>query len=569
MRFPERHRYPVALIAGMAVGLAFPLPGYSALAMIGPGLFLVAGIGLSPLQAFRLGYAGGLVLFLTSLRWLLDIPVLAGAVAAWLALSAYCALYPALWVLFATWLSGATSQSSQHTPVIESNAASRPAALSAWKHSLVQWVRWSWWVRFRWILGSAAAWVLLEMVRGWLLGGFPWNLLGSAFYKTLPLLQLAAWTGIYGLSFLGVWASLSLMSAALAILFRSESRWSWTGELRIPILFLLVLGAMGVRRFMTPHEGRGSIRVVLIQPSIPQTLIWDAEAATNRFEQILELSRQALREPAEVLVWPEGSLPGIGRNEYDRMLELTRSKGVQWILGGDETERTDAGVQVYNSAFLVGKSGVLESTYRKRRLVIFGEYVPFERALPFLRHLTPIGGSFSEGGQVVLFELAGGKGRAAPVICFEDVFPHGARTHVSLRTDFLLELTNDGWFGEGSAQWQHLAAAVFRAVENGVPVVRCTNTGVTCWIDRHGIVRQMLEVEGRGVYGAGHLVCEIPLGQQRETTFYRERGDWFGWGCVVSAVWLGGRKWLVGKVKRGSEERETVQKEGDEKDLKA
>jgi apolipoprotein N-acyltransferase len=249
------------------------------------------------------------------------------------------------------------------------------------------------------------------------------------------------------------------------------------------------------------------------------------------------------------------------------MLELTRAKGVQWILGGDETERTDAGIQVYNSAFLVGKSGGLESTYRKRRLVIFGEYVPFERALPFLRHLTPIGGSFSEGREVVLFELAGGKGRAAPVICFEDVFPRGARTHVSLRTDFLLELTNDGWFGEGSAQWQHLAAAVFRAVENGVPVVRCTNTGVTCWIDRHGIVRQMLEVEGRGVYGAGHLVCEVPLGQQRETTFYRERGDWFGWSCVVSVLWMGGRKWLVGKRKQGEGPGERQGNEGDKKDL--
>jgi apolipoprotein N-acyltransferase len=205
---------------------------------------------------------------------------------------------------------------------------------------------------------------------------------------------------------------------------------------------------------------------------------------------------------------------------------------------------------VYNSAFLIGKTGNLEATYRKRRLVIFGEYVPLERFLPFLRHLTPIGGSFSEGEKVVLFDLGEGRGKAAPVICFEDVFPHGARTHASFETDFILELTNDGWFGEGSAQWQHLAAAVFRAVENGVPVVRCTNTGITCWIDRHGIVRQILEVDGNNVYAANFLSCEVPLGQQRETTLYREYGDWFGWSCVVGIVGFGGRKWLMQRAKR-------------------
>lgn len=551
MRFPERYRYPVALCAGLGLALSFPLPGYTGLALVGPGLLLAASVGLSPLQAFRVGYAAGLVLFLTSLRWLLDIPETAGAVAAWLALSAYCAVYPALWVLACTWLADA---------FIESPADAAPPAgfqrqhftFGAWKKSLHRWVQWSWWTRFRWILGSAAVWVFLEMVRGWLLGGFPWNLLGSAFYQTLPLIQLAAWTGIYGLSFLAVWASLSLTSAMMAIVFRSDSRWSWTGELRVPLLLILVLAGVGVRRFMTPDERQGSVRLALIQPSIPQTLIWDPGAATNRFEQILQLSRQALQEPVDVLVWPEGSLPRISREDYERMLQLTRSKGVKWILGSDEPESDGTEWRVYNSAFLIGKNGALEATYRKRRLVIFGEYVPFERFLPFLRHLTPIGSSFSEGDRPVIFDLGEGKGRSAPVICFEDVFPHGARTHVSRDTDFLLELTNDGWFGEGSAQWQHLAAAVFRAVENGVPVVRCTNTGVTCWIDRHGIRRQTLGEGAKGVYGPGYLICEIPLGQQRETTLYREKGDWFGWSCVLGTVWWTGRKWLVRQGKKHS-----------------
>jgi apolipoprotein N-acyltransferase len=386
----------------------------------------------------------------------------------------------------------------------------------------------------------------LEMLRGWLLGGFPWNLLGTAFYKSLPLVQLASWTGVYGLSFLSVWASLALVSATLAIAFRKDSRWAWTAELRVPLICVLILGSVGVRRIMSGASETGSVRLALIQPSIPQTLIWDPTAATNRYEQILALSKRALENPVDAIVWPEGSLPEIDRDQFERMLAVTRPKAVKWILGGDETEKTDGELKVYNSGFLIGTNGQLESTYRKRRLVIFGEYVPLEKSLPFLKYLTPIGGSFSEGKGPVGFELGAGKGVASPVICFEDVFPHGARTHVHAGIDVLLELTNDGWFGEGSAQWQHLAAAVFRAAENGVPVVRCTNTGITCWIDRYGRVREILQVDGINPYGAGYLIAEVPLGTQKEATLYREKGDWFGLSCVAVTLY----SWLRNQLGR-------------------
>jgi apolipoprotein N-acyltransferase len=100
----------------------------------------------------------------------------------------------------------------------------------------------------------------------------------------------------------------------------------------------------------------------------------------------------------------------------------------------------------------------------------------------------------------------------------------------------LVNLTNDGWFRKSAEQWQHLANAIFRAVENGVPLVRCANNGVTCWIDAHGRVREILRDKSGSVYGIGAMTVEIPIGERREPTFYGRHGDWFGWGCVALAA---------------------------------
>ena len=162
----------------------------------------------------------------------------------------------------------------------------------------------------------------------------------------------------------------------------------------------------------------------------------------------------------------------------------------------------------FNAAFLFSPDGRFRNVYHKQNLVIFGEYIPLVRWLPFIKWFTPITGSFASGTKAVPFELerwppvrhesirivqTPGRRPALPnrvktstLICFEDVFPHLAREYVQDDTDFLVNLTNDGWFGEGAAQWQQAVTAVFRAVENGVPLVRCCNNGLTCWADANG-----------------------------------------------------------------------------------
>jgi apolipoprotein N-acyltransferase len=194
---------------------------------------------------------------------------------------------------------------------------------------------------------------------------------------------------------------------------------------------------------------------------------------------------------------------------------------------------------IFSTAVSSSVRKAVTSIYRKRRLVMFGEYVPLSHWLPFLKYLTPITGGFTPGTRAVPFEMTNLNVRVSVLICFEDIFPQLAREYVDDDTDFLVNLTNNGWFGEGAAQWQHGAAAAFRAIENGLPLVRCSNNGLTCWIDSRGRMHDVLEDGERGIYGPGFETVQIPTlfpGEKRAPTFYRRHGDWFGWGCVVFAA---------------------------------
>ena len=159
----------------------------------------------------------------------------------------------------------------------------------------------------------------------------------------------------------------------------------------------------------------------------------------------------------------------------------------------------------------------------------------YDGRLPFVKWFTPIEGGFTPGDRPVPFEVENPKVTTSVLICFEDVFPHLARQYAEDDTDFLVNLTNNGWFGESAAQWQHAAGALFRAIENGLPLIRCSNNGLTGWVDLHGRLRQVFRDDHGTIYGPGFLSTEIPLpalGAKRTLTFYNRHGDWFGWACV-------------------------------------
>lgn len=543
---PPAPRTVLALLVGLLWALAFPHFGWTLCAWLAPGLLLLAGLGVSVREAMRLGYLAGLVHNLVALYWLLNIPFAYGNVAGWLALSAYCALFPAIWMGLCH-----RAVPGRKAPVLSATATpgTEPFSLGAAPLRLrgrtwealrdlldANWIKRQWW-----LLLAALSWVGLEFFRGWFLSGFPWNFLAASQFKSVPLIQLAGITGVHGVSFIIVWVSLSLATAAATVAVRPQTRFAWKNELTPALIILLVIISWGVARTTRPLPASDrSAKLALVQPSIPQTLIFDPAAVTNRFNHLLELSARALATEPDALIWPEASLPAIDLDSFERFRALIRGARTPVIFGADDAERIQDGPRErylnYNAAFLFGGNGAFQSRYRKQRLVIFGEYTPGARWLPFLADWFPAGQGFATGEAPENFRIFPLAANVMVNICFEDNFTDLVRAQVRPDTDFVLNLTNNGWFGESAAQWQHAANAVFRAVENGVPLVRCTNNGLTCWIDEQGRLREVFRDDQGSVYGSGIAVFEVPLlpsGTAREPTFYAQFGDWFAWLCLA------------------------------------
>ena len=548
-RLDSSARVGLAIIGGLLSAAAFPKIGVAGFAWVAPGLILSSALGANGRRAFRLGYAAGLAYFLTSLYWLLNIPVAKIFPSlAWAGLSAFLAVYMGCWV----WLCWRLAPGQ---PMGSAASAESPGFRDGCERLLAA----HWGQRTLWALSCAALWVTWEMVQARLFTGFPWNLLGASQYRMLPLIQIASWTGIYGVSFLAVWFSVSGLSAVAYLFCLAQQSRRWIGgELALPFLVVMAIIYFGVRVVVAPSTGP-SLKLALVQPSIPQRWIWSPADSARRFEQLLALSEQALTNRPQVLVWPEAAAPGFIRwqtNIYQAVSNLVQRHQVWLVMGGDDAvprnDAPDAPMDAYNSSFLVSPQGALQAVYRKQRLVIFGEYLPLHRWLPFLEEWTGMG-SFTAGRAPVPFRIPELGVTMSVLICFEDIFPHHTRAYVEEDTDFLLNLTNNGWFGESAAQWQHAASAIFRAVENRVPLVRCANNGLTCLVDPFGRVSQVFFPGSNDIYGVGVKVVEVPLlgGHPRTPTFYRRFGDVFGWSCVLWSGLLVGETWLrAGRQRR-------------------
>ncbi len=525
-----RSGYLAAAGAGLLLASAFPNLNWAGFAWVAPALLLAAARGQTGAHAFRVGLVGGLAFWLASLSWLLLIPVTGLPMLGWFSLSAFMATFTGVWL----WL------------------------VANLKFQISNSISDSWFRRTLWTIVGAAIWVALEMIRARIFGGFPWNLLGVSQFKIVPLIQLASVAGVYGVSFLVVWFSLALFSAAQLILRQPTKRMAWQAEMILPLLVTLGLFVGGF--FALNHDvvTENILRVTIIQPSVPQTLIWSAKADAQRFQDLLQQSQVALEaakgerkievslvstnggSPAaspgsktDLVLWPESAVPNMDDDIYHAIQQFAQSNHVWIILNAEDVEFHPTATNYFNAALLFRPDGQLAQIYHKRQLVIFGEYVPLVRWLPFLQWFTPITGGWTSGEKPGTFDLE--KCKASPLICYEDTFPGTAREAAADDIDFLVNLTNDGWFGRGAAQWQQAAAAVFRSVENGVPLVRCANNGVSCLIDAHGRVTSILTDESGSVHGRGALTVEIPLlapAEKTAATFYHRHGDWFGWSCV-------------------------------------
>ena len=456
---------------------------------------LVAAWGTDLRRSFQLGLVAGLAFWLPSLWWLTKVTP-----PGWLGMALYCALYPALFVVGAAlW--------------------SRRWGCDGWLRNLA------------FMAFAAAWWAGLELARSLWFTGFPWNPLGATQYRNAALLQSAAWGGVSSVSALVVWVNAGLALTALQYLER-KGHWGRRPHPEVIAAFLLVALAFwwGVDRLRATPPGQPPLRVALIQTGIPQEEKWDEATVSTIYARLRQLTLGALRAgKSDLIIWPETALPddvATSQPSYDLVYELV-TNGTPILVGSMDTFWPEQGHPIfYNSSFLFDLTGEPLEVYNKQHLVPFGEYIPLPRVLPFLKALTPIQESFSPGQTSTVFVLPG---RATPfsvLICFEDTVPALARRAVRGGARLLINQTNDAWFDPAAASRQHMIQSILRAVENGVPLVRVANTGVSCVIDRRGVVMARLENETGGILFPGFNLAEVrPAPLQFPLTFYTRHGD--------------------------------------------
>jgi apolipoprotein N-acyltransferase len=399
-------------------------------------------------------------------------------------------------------------------------------------------------VRLMVMLGLAGIWVVIEWTRTWFLGGFPWLPLSASQWERASILQIAAITGAYGVSFVLVMMNLGFAAYAHRLFREGVTGINKRSQEFFLALFLLLVCVSVHFQELFNRRGHSQpfARIAVVQPYIPQDVKWDESRAPDILEVLRNTTLAAARTRPDLMVWPEASTPMAVRGDESArgfVESLVKTAGVPLLLGSIAIENPDSpNERWYNGAFLVTPDGGLaESYYAKRKLVPFGEFVPLRPLLGWIGKFVPIGGDFTPGdsSSPILAMLGGKPEVVGPLICYEDIYPHLARFSTISGSALLTVVTNNGWFGEGGAAYQHAAHSVLRAVETRRPVLRVGNGGWSGWIDEFGNVRQVVTDASGTIYFRGTQTLEIQRDGRwiDQTTFYTEWGDWF---VLVSAL---------------------------------
>jgi apolipoprotein N-acyltransferase len=431
-----------------------------------------------------------------------------------------------------------------------------------------------------WPLMAAATWTALELVRARLGPGFPWLFLGYTQYRFAALRQMAAFGGVYAVSFI-----VFLIGAALAAMILrvpgGPSGWPSRRQLAVLAASLLVLLGATI-------AGRGAMARVavtdgpvvgVVQQNIPRLVPEIFQQPQNEREEADQIARvyremaDEVRRAAELsaalrgtdvrlVVWPETTvqLPmnvspdlfvhprdrEVLQGTLDRLKALGADMDTHFLVGAPTYYPRDAGYvedarydtesrDYGNSAVLMSPEGRFLERYDKIRLVPFGEYIPLRETFPFLERLTPIGREITPGAARVIFGLPrrtdGEEVRFCALICYEDVFADLTRAFRRDGAQFMVNLTDEGWYYIRGELEQHLAMAVFRAVETRTTVVRAANTGISCFIDPRGDVYAALPPLTEGALSAPVRLCD-------RITPYVRHGDCLAWCCLAAAIAL-------------------------------
>lgn len=354
------------------------------------------------------------------------------------------------------------------------------------------------------IFSLAASLTVAEWVRGHVLGGFPWNAFGYALSGSLALAQTAALVGLWGLTFLTV-----LICASPAALSDDRSEWprSWFLPLSCVVLLISLAGYGGIRLNTTQTASVADVRLRIMQPNLPQDLKFNYDARQQIMTRYMTLSERsgtpgsAGLQGITHLIWPESAFPFFLTREAGALAQIADllPPGTLLITGAARLAQAQGGqsLRAYNSIYVIEHDGSITSAYDKVHLVPFGEFLPFQDALERLglMQLTKVKGGFLAGERRRPLQ-AGNAPPFAPLICYEAIFP-GEVVIRSERAGWMLNLTNDAWFGNSIGPYQHFAQARLRAIEEGLPLVRVANTGISAVVDP-----------------LGRIIIEMPLGAE-------------------------------------------------------
>ncbi len=327
-------------------------------------------------------------------------------------------------------------------------------------------------------------WVSLEYIITHLLTGFPWGLLGYGQYKNLFFIQMATITGVTGLSFI-----LVLFQSFFVLSMKLRKKAPFFAALTL-VLLIHVSGFVSIKDIPVQEN---SFSAAVIQGNVSSDIQWGHLSFTEieaLFNQHLRLSRNAALKNNDLIIWPEFSVPlcfgcsyGIYQEFKNRLYQFVQETGCALLLGTNEKIETERETQYYNTALCL-KPDLSQSEYHKIHLVPFGEYTPYKKVFAFISRVTHAIGDVTPGEQFVLHELEGN--RFGSPICYEIIFPDLVRKFTKNGANFLVTITNDGWYGRSSAPYQHFSIAVLRAVENRRYLLRSATTGISGIIDPYG-----------------------------------------------------------------------------------
>lgn len=535
------------LLSGATLVFAFPNWNQEWAAWLGllPLLVLIWGPATIR-RPFWPGYFAGLAFFIPNLAWVRHSSrVMAGAVdhswiglgpelmgfGALIGLSAYCAVYFGLWTWFAHRCARPDLRKLTH---------------GTWQVST--------WESLRCSLLAAAAWVAFEWLRSTtVFTGFGWNGLGVGLHQNRVLIQAADLVGVMGLSFL----PLLVVCTGWNALRRMLHLYHGTGTCRTRLDFTLALVVLlsaagyGVMRITEKPSPSVTVRTLLVQPNVSQVDAWSGRFAPQVYERLDKFTRlyaeaREGKSAIDLVIWPESALPVHLHGQPERwglpqhetfFNNLLQSGDFSLITGTELYDSTEHGPGGHVSAVMFRGRYTHRQEYHKVHLVPFGEYLPLGDYPPFslLRGVIP--GDFEPGKSTEPLKLEKPEVGIIPLICFEDTVGRLARRFARPGPQMIVNITNDGWFLQSNEMEVHTANAKFRAIELRRPMVRATNTGVTCFIDTLGtITHRLADPESGSTLIEGCLPGEVRVPSQGEMTLYARHGDWFALLCLASAL---------------------------------